>query len=108
MSRENDDIIMERNANHLIIAGENVLGKLVLTNKSLIFKPSSLTSLFYRGVGKEVTINISDIEDIGKKQSLFGLSKHIWVKLKGGQLEHFALRRIDELVDAVKKQMGSK
>ena len=108
MSRENDDIIMEKNANHLIIAGENVLGKLVLTNKSLTFKPSSLTSLFYHGVEKEVTMNISDIVDIGKKQSLFGLSKRIYVKLKGGQLEHFALRGIDEFVDAVKNQIASK
>ena len=93
---------MEKNVNHI---QQEVLGKLVLTNNSLIFNPSSLTSLF--SGGQEVIMPLSDIVDIGTKQTLFGLSKHIWVQLKEGREENFGFRGTDELVDAVKKQMSS-
>jgi len=97
LSAEKEEIIVEKRANHqgkILSHG----GKLILTNKRLVFKPHGLS------IGaKEISIELKDIVDIGKTQTMFGTSKEIWLNLGGGRLERFVVWGRDEFVDAVKK-----
>ena len=97
-----EEEIMKKRANH----PRGVLsdgGHLILTTKQIIFEPHG----FNIG-GKKVVISIDNVIDIGKTESTFGLSKEIWVNMKGGRLERFVVWGRDEFVDAVKKQIAEK
>jgi len=97
----NEEVLMEITVSHqhLIL---NYGGQLVLTKKSLIFKPNSLN----RAVGaKEVIMNLKDIDDISKTRIIGPHANQIWVKSKGQRFRFVVAvwENKDKLIDAVKK-----
>ena len=78
-------------------------GRLTLTDTQLIFQ--SRDPLMSAMSGSQVIMELKDIVEIKKAETMLGLSKEIWVTLTQGRLERFfTLRKRDELVDAVKKK----
>ena len=102
MSIGNEEILMEKRANHqgkILSHG----GRLILTSKRLYFKPHG----FNIG-GKKITIELNDILDYGKTQTMFGTSKEIWINLKGGILERFVVWGRDEFIKIMEKQIATR
>ena len=93
------DIIKIKGANYqqgIISIG----GHLILTKTSLIFKPHA----FNIG-GREVIIELKDIVDIGKTETMLGLSKQIWINSQG-KLERFVVWGRDEFIATIKNQVA--
>lgn len=100
LSIGNEKILMEKRANHqgkILSHG----GKLILTTKRLYFKPHG-----FNISENEITIELNDIIDCGKTQTMFGTSKEIWINLKGGILERFVVWGRNELIQKMKKQIA--
>ncbi len=99
MNELNEEILMKKRANHqakILSHG----GKLILTTKRLYFKPHRLN------IGaKKIIIELNDILDCGKTQTMLGSSKEIWINLKGGILERFVVWGRDEFIEIMKKQI---
>jgi len=100
LSIGNEKILMEKRANHqgkILSHG----GKLILTTKRLYFKPHR----FNIG-GNDIIIELNNIIDFGKTQTMFGTSKEMWINLKGGVLVRFVVWGREEILQTMKKQIA--
>ena len=52
-----------------------------------------------------VSIDLGDIAEIGRSESMLGLSKQIWVRTKKGPVIRFVVWRRTELMNAIKRQI---
>ena len=98
---EEEGVILEKRANHFRMMLWDG-GKLVLTEKHLIFKPHK----FNIGA-KELTIDIENIESTHRITKIFGGSNEFRIKVKNGHLERFIVSDRDEMVNAIVNRKGN-
>ncbi|HZY95454.1 MAG TPA: hypothetical protein VFE98_11485 [Candidatus Bathyarchaeia archaeon] len=95
-----EDTVMMKRVNHLVRSYYSHGGHLVLTNRRLVFTPHRFNIR-----ARMVSIELGDIAGIGKSSSMLDLSKQIWVRTRKGPVIRFVVRKIAELIDAVKRQI---
>lgn len=95
-------ILLRKRANHMVRPYYSHGGHLILTDRRLVFEPHILNLR-----AKEFSIELRDVEDIGRRDALLGLSKQIWVRPRMGREERFVVWGRAELIDAVKRRMDT-
>ncbi len=98
--RDGEVIIKEQDANHFVSI-EAVGGKLFLTNQRLYFKSHILNIQ-----GHELTMELGDIENVEKRNTLLIVPNGISVKLKGGKEENFVVMGRDSWIEEISKTKG--
>jgi len=102
----NKGVILEKDAFRYIPKVHSSKGKLVLTKERLVYTPAGIEIDGEQISGEEKTIiELKDIKDISKNQTLLGLSREVWISCRDGHLERFIMWRRDKFIEAVKSQM---
>lgn len=92
-----EEIIMKKLSNHFRKWYYADGGKLLLTNKNLIFHPHKINL-----PGGKLQIPLKYIKNV-KKRTRFGISKQIVIERKDGKKEYFVMWHRDEFLNEINR-----